>query len=100
MAEEAWNADPKSETKYRIKELVAIGALAKLGNTLTEQAIIQGNNGPRLRAYVLDKTTRLSSVNWTKDDDNEWMRAQAGFAGRDRLDEILKDWVLLGKQPD
>jgi hypothetical protein len=96
---EAWDADPKGEPKYRIKELVAIGALAKLGNTLTEQAIIQGQHGPRIDAFVKSKVMRLSSVDWTKSDDNPWMRAQAGFAGRDRLYETLKDWVLLGKQP-
>lgn len=97
---EAWTADPKAETKFRIKELVAIGALAKLGNTLTEQAIIQGKSGPRVRDYVLDKVTKLSAVDWTKSDENPWMRAQAGFAGRDRLYETLKDWVLLGKQAE
>jgi hypothetical protein len=78
---------------------VAIGALAKLGNTLAEQAIIQGHHGPRIASFIADKATRLSSVDWTKADDNPWMRAQAGFAGRDRLYETLKDWVLLGKQP-
>lgn len=96
---EAWEADPKGQPRYRIRELVAIGALAKLGNTLTEQAIIQGFAGPRTRNYVLEKASRLSTVDWTKDDGNPWMRAQAGFAGRESLYEILKDWVLLGKQP-
>jgi DGQHR domain-containing protein len=96
---EAWQADPAGPVKYRIKELVAIAALAKLGATLTEQAIIQGQHGAKIAKFVAEKATRLSSVDWTKDDTNQWMRPQAGFAGQTPLYEILKDWVLLGRQP-
>jgi DGQHR domain-containing protein len=77
---EAWLADPTGPVRYRIKELVAIAALAKLGSTLTEQAIIQGKHGPKIAGFVADKASRLSSVDWTKDDSNPWMRPQAGFA--------------------
>jgi DGQHR domain-containing protein len=96
---EAWEADPKGTVKYRIKELVAIAALAKLGNTLTEQAIIQGNSGPKIRRFVIEKVQRLDAVDWRKDESNPWMRAQAGFAGQIPLYETLKDWVLLNKLP-
>lgn len=96
---EAWDADPKDEVRYRIKELVAIAALAKLGNTLTEQAMIQGQQGPAIRRFVLSKVTRLDAVDWRKDEDNQWMRAQAGFAGQIPLYETLRDWVLMNRAP-
>jgi hypothetical protein len=96
---EAWTAEPGGQVKYRIKDLVAIAALSKLGNTLTEQAIIQGSAGPAIRRFVLSKVARLDAVDWRKDEANPWMRAQAGFAGQIPLYETLRDWVLMNRVP-
>jgi hypothetical protein len=94
-----WEADPKGRVKFRIKELVAIAALAKLGNQLTEQAIIQGGQGPAIRRFVVTKAQRLDAVDWRKDEANPWTRAQAGFAGQIPLYETLRDWVLMNRAP-
>lgn len=108
---EAWNDQPRLRTdddgnpveyrpKYRIKELVGVAALAKLGKDVITSALEHPNFTERMRALVAS----LSEVDWEKvnlekDERNPWMASQAGFAGQADLYKTLYAWVYYGKKP-
>ena len=88
---EAWFEDPDTRTevdqdtgdtvevkiKYRIKDLVGVASLAKLGKDILTAQLDSGE-GDRLEQL----TRKLVEVDWEKRSDNIWMRSQAGFAGQ------------------
>jgi len=107
---EAWNDVPlisvgengetiETARKYRIKELVGVGSLARLGNDIIASALEHDAFDQRLGAL----TGRLSEVDWEKrsldDDQNPWMQSQAGFAGQSELYSTLYRWVYLNDRP-
>lgn len=86
--------------KYRIKELVGVAALAKLGKDIVTSALENENFFGRMKALVAP----LSEVDWEKvnldkDERNPWMASQAGFAGQSDLYKTLYAWVYYGKKP-
>jgi len=104
---EAWNDEPgvgfdeNGEEKtfprsYRIKELVGVAALARLGKDIIASALEHENFDKKMTML----TSRLSDVDWEKRKDNAWMSSQAGFAGQADLYALLYRWVYLGKDPE
>lgn len=108
---EAWNAETRTRTdedgnlveytpKYRIKELVGVASLAKLGKDIITSALEHPNFYERMKSLV----GALSEVDWEKvnlerDERNPWMASQAGFAGQSDLYKTLYAWVYYGKKP-
>ena len=105
---EAWFEDPGTRTevdpatgqsaevkiKYRIKDLVGVASLAKLGKDIVTSQLDSGE-GDRL-----DQLTRkLAEVDWEKRADNVWMRSQAGFAGQKELHLTLHRLVFSDLRP-
>lgn len=111
---DAWNAtgtreieneteDEKIEVPkiYRIKDLVGVASLAKLGCKIIELHLFERNNsgkGDTLSKFV----KKLKEVDWEKTPDgvdkNPWMEGQAGFAGQKELFNRLYQWVINGKK--
>lgn len=107
----AWDNEPLIEkdedgeivtipVKYRIKELVGVAALAKLGGTIISSALEHED----FDQHVTRRVRRLNAVNWEKPTEgraiNPWMQdAQAGFAGQSGLYNVLYRWVYLDKHP-
>lgn len=95
---EAWKGIPSKRTvidpetgletveriKYRIKDLVGVASLAKLGKDIITTHIDSGK-ADKLEELV----DRLTEVNWEKSPTNPWMRSQAGFAGQKDLYMLL-----------
>lgn len=108
---EAWNDEERTRTdddgnevayrpKYRIKELVGVASLAKLGKDIITSALEHPNFDVRMKSLV----DSLSEVDWEKvnlekDERNPWMASQAGFAGQADLYKTLYAWVYYGKKP-
>lgn len=108
---EAWNGETRTRTnedgdgveylpKYRIKELVGVASLAKLGKDIITSALEHPNFNERMKTLV----DALSEVDWEKvnlekDERNPWMASQAGFAGQADLYKTLYAWVYYGKKP-
>lgn len=108
---EAWNAEPRERLdengdlveytpKYRIKELVGVAALAKLGKDIISSSLEHPNFSSRMKALV----GVLAEVDWEKvnlshGERNPWMASQAGFAGQADLYKTLYAWVYTGKKP-
>lgn len=108
---EAWNEQPRNridedgnvveyKPKYRIKELVGVAALAKLGKDIVTSALEHPNPTERMKSLV----GALSEVDWEKvnlaeNERNPWMASQAGFAGQADLYKTLYAWVYYGKKP-
>lgn len=108
---EAWNGETRSRLdelgsvveyapKYRIKELVGVASLAKLGKDIITSALEHPNFYERMKSLV----GSLSEVDWEKvnlekDERNPWMASQAGFAGQADLYKTLYAWVYYGKKP-
>lgn len=97
----AWNGQPLmldngefEEVRYRLKDLVGVASLAKLGGDIILSQIESGN--PEKMSDLVEK---LSAVNWERDDKNPWMRSQAGFAGQKVLYTMLHEFVYLDKEP-
>lgn len=107
----AWNGELKTRIdedgqkteytpKYRIKELVGVASLAKLGKDIITSALEHPNFYERMKSLV----GALAEVNWEKvnlenDERNPWMASQAGFAGQADLYKTLYAWVYYGKKP-
>jgi len=105
---EAWHENPatrdvldeatgqvrKEKIRYRIKDLVGVASLAKLGESIIKSHIDSGKND-RLESLV----AKLVEVDWEKRSDNPWMRSQAGFAGQRELFEILHALVYSDVRP-
>lgn len=105
---QAWNGDPATRTviddqgevheeriKYRIKDLVGVASLAKLGQSLIQTHIDSGDS-----TQLDHMVEKLVDVDWEKHLDNPWMRSQAGFAGQKELYELLYALVYADKRPD
>lgn len=83
MAGGVWQDEDGATVKvprvdYRIKELVGVAALAKLGGDILAEAL--GSQDPFL--YLNREVEKIGVVDWEKRDDNPWVRSQAGFAGQ------------------
>jgi DGQHR domain-containing protein len=105
---EAWNGDPSTRTitdldtekqreekiLYRIKDLVGVASLAKLGSDIVKDQI-QATDPDLLENTV----AKLVEVDWEKNPTNPWMRSQAGFAGQKELYEVLYAFVYSDIRP-
>lgn len=104
---EAWNDVPRkmrnddgemveTPVNYRLKELVGVASLARLGQNIIASALEHENFDQRFAQLV----GKLSEVDWAKIPGNPWMRSQAGFAGQSELYSVLYSWVYSGKRPE
>ncbi len=105
---EAWSCHPSTreetdqatgETRtvpihYRLKDLVGVASLAKLGKDIITTHIDSGD-AKRLDELV----AKLVEVDWEKSPSNPWMRSQAGFAGQKELYEMLNRLVYSDVKP-
>lgn len=82
--------------EYRIKELVGVASLARLGKDIIASALEHDNFEQRMRSL----TFKLAYVDWEKRKGNPWMASQAGFAGQADLYQVLYTWVYLGLNPE
>ena len=88
--------------KWRIKELVGVASLARLGQDIVKATIVLKNVTPKksIQEIMSDYTNKLSEVDWEKSKTNNWMSSQAGFAGQSDLYGVLHNWVFSGQRPD
>jgi DGQHR domain-containing protein len=103
----AWNEvpnqvyDPETQTMrevpvtYRLKDLVGVASVSRLGRDILTSALEAQDFEDRMVELV----SKLSEVDWIKDDRNPWMRSQAGFAGQKVLYEVLHGLVYLDQYP-
>lgn len=86
---------------FRLKELVGVASLARLGQDLVSMALLAQNdfNVPFEQA-LLNKMDLLGHVDWEKSKSNKWMGSQAGFAGQADLYELLHKLVFAKLDPD
>jgi DGQHR domain-containing protein len=108
---EAWNGQARTRLdedgnqvqytpKYRIKELVGVASLAKLGKDIVTSSLEHPNFHERMKSLVgALKEVDWEKVNLDKDERNTWMASQAGFAGQSDLYKTLYAWVYYGKKP-
>jgi DGQHR domain-containing protein len=105
---EAWNNNPATrpvvnedgeettvKIQYRIKDLVGVASLAKLGMSIIGSHI-EAPSGNKIE----ELTAKLDAVNWEKAEDNPWMKSQAGFAGQKDLYQVLYAWVYSDISPE
>lgn len=104
-----WTGEPGSKTvydedeqqeaeipiKYRLKDLVGVAALARLG-----QDIIRTHLDASVENKLEELVAKLTAVDWAKDPKNSWMQSQAGFAGQKELYEVLYTWVYSDIAPE
>jgi DGQHR domain-containing protein len=81
--------------KYRLKDLVGVAALARLG-----QDVIRTHLDTGREKCLEDLVEKLREVNWEKDPKNPWMQSPAGFAGQKELYEVLYAWVYSDIAPE
>lgn len=107
----AWNdyarnvTDPESgETvevpvKYRIKDLVGLAALSRLGQDILTSSLDATKTEDAFWDAVAEKVAKLGVVDWEKSPTNPWMASPAGMAGMNHLAEILFNLVYLDQKP-
>jgi DGQHR domain-containing protein len=82
--------------EYRLKDLVGVASLSKLGGEIISEA--QGSDSPEI--YITNEVNKISEVNWVKDDPtNMWTSGQAGFAGQKGLFDSLAYLRAYGVAP-
>jgi DGQHR domain-containing protein len=88
------------EVKYRLKELVGVASVAKLGKDIVTSALETSNGNPELfNEKAGELVSMLSEVDWEKREGNPWMASQAGFAGQKDLYRMLHALVYTGERP-
>lgn len=106
----AWNNRPKlvlnedgqteeAPTSYRMKDLVGVAALSRLGAEILNSALDKSKTTEEFWASVADFVSKLGEVDWTKEKGNPYMATSAGFAGMGDLYQILYKLVYLGEAP-
>ena len=81
--------------QYRLKDLVGVASLAKLGKDIISSAL----EHPEPKEKMTALASKLSEVDWEKRQSNPWMRSQAGFAGQKDLYTVLFRLVYLDEKP-
>jgi DGQHR domain-containing protein len=110
VSSKAWNnaarltTDSEGNTveepvKYRIKDLVGVAALSRLGNDILNTSLEKGKSEDDFNSSVADLVTRLGAVDWEKQPRNPWMASSAGFAGMGVLYDMLYNLVYLDRAP-
>lgn len=80
---------------YRIRELVGVASIARLGRDMVASALEHEDFYKRLAQLV----GKLGAVDWEKRKGNPWMASQAGFAGQKDLYSALYAWVYMDRSP-
>ncbi len=83
------------DVNYRLKELVGVASVAKLGKDIITSSLEAVHFDERMS----DLVSLLSEVDWVKEEGNPWMASQAGFAGQKDLYTMLHNLVYLGVKP-
>jgi DGQHR domain-containing protein len=110
VSSKAWNNVPRlvvndegntveEPVKYRIKDLVGVAALSRLGKDILTSALESGKTQDDFNSAVADMVTRLGAVDWEKQPQNPWMASSAGFAGMGVLYNLLYNLVYLDRAP-
>ena len=92
---DAWGPeeyDPESGEpvmQYRIKELVGVASLSKLGEDVLATALDTSTTVEEFWEKVGDLVEKLRAVDWEKRRDNPYMATSGGFGGQRQLFEIL-----------
>lgn len=85
--------------QYRIKDLVGVAALSKLGGEILATALDVSKGDQDFWTTVNEMTSKLQAVDWEKRKDNPWMNTSAGFAGQGPLFDMLYELVYLDRAP-
>ena len=81
--------------QYRLKDLVGVAAISKLGGEI----LVEAQGSPDPEDYVRREVEKLEDVNWEKTSENMWTNGQAGFAGQKGLYEALAFLRAHGRAP-
>lgn len=104
---EAWEERPRAQydpeigqpievpVDYRLKELVGVASIARLGKDILLSSLEAAN----FHSRMTDLVSLLSEVDWEKRDGNPWMASEAGFAGQKDLYTMLHNLIYLGLKP-
>ena len=85
--------------KYRIKDLVGLAALSRLGQDILTSSLDATKTEDSFWDAVAEKVAKLGVVDWEKSPTNPWMASPAGMAGMNHLASILFDLVYLDQKP-
>jgi len=101
VTDEDTGASHEEAVPYRLKELVGVASLARIGRDIIASAIDANQEfGVPLDKALETKMAPLSHVDWEKRPDNKYMASQAGFAGQSQLYAILYKLVYEKTDPD
>jgi DGQHR domain-containing protein len=85
--------------KYRLKDVVGVSAISKLGADIINTALDKSKNEEEFWDVMAEYVSKLGEVDWEKRRNNPYMATSAGFGGQGQLYEILYNLVYLGKAP-
>ena len=97
-----WNSEGEEveePVKYRIKDLVGVAALSKLGQDVITTALDKSEDEEQFWDVVSELVSKLGAVDWEKRRGNPWVASSAGFAGMGQLYELLYDLVYSDRAP-
>lgn len=106
----AWSNEPRwvenesqelveEPVQYRLKDVVGVSAISKLGQDIINTALDKSKNVEEFWDVMAEYISKLGEVDWEKRRNNPYMATSAGFGGQGQLYEILYNLVYLGKAP-
>ncbi len=78
----------EQSVKYRIKDLVGVSAIARIGNDVLQEAY-DADRDVLNTGTVRARLNRAKNLSWVKSDDNPDMNSQAGMAGSGGMYQML-----------
>lgn len=85
--------------KYRLKDLVGVSSVSKLGEDIITTALDKSTTEEDFWGVMAEYVSKLGAVDWEKKRNNPWMATSAGFGGQVQLYEMLYDLVYRDRAP-
>lgn len=105
----AWNEEPvyvevdgetvQATVKYRLKHLVGVSAIFRLGADIASTALDKSATNEDFWKIMEAYVSKLSEVDWIMTRSNPWTATSAGFGGSDHLYSMLYELVYMDKTP-
>ena len=85
--------------QYRLKELVGVSAVSKLGADILTTALDRSKTGEEFWEVVAEYVSKLGGVDWEKRRNNPYVATSSGFGGMGHLYDLLYAYVYMGQEP-
>jgi hypothetical protein len=89
----------EAPVKYRLKHLVGVASVFKLGADVASTALDKSANNEDFWKIMEAYVAKLGEVDWIMARNNPWTTTSAGYGGSGHLYQMLYELVYMDKLP-